>query len=824
MTNLKQKFRKKEGIAFIITLGLLAVLMITGVSFAVYMKVERESAANFALAGSCRQLALAGVAYAMDDISFSLDKDPVEPDHNDFDLYPRLTTTWDSGDYFHGWYQTTADFDSSFTADDEKAYNSLKSKLYSNNKLAKELIPQKTFDTARKIYSVGRLNTFDIFDDEEFPDVAQNIAGNFKGNTSYIVVNLSGVLDPNFAGGETRGVGGTPAQFDLGELPCIKVEKDDVQTDANEAAFISYRKSMGYFDSMAEVSRAKVVTTADSADLKCMYPFSLFAEKDVSSKLVVYTNVANYGLAEIRALAEVLEDDAKVSGSVDSDFNSGAKFAAALNFIDYLDDDNIPGNGNPRLGAPPYATPCVEAFPMINEVYLSSGYNSMISGDQYGYKMTTKLNIELWYPFVSPKCADNYALEYTIRFGPTALETVNNGVKALDLVPDEVTPEGASSTGSRDWTEKIPLNSANLDASSNSGLWNMGNRTFDLEPNPDWRYTDLTNITLNLPAGSMVISVDAKIVDKNDSSIIYDGFDWDVSSPDDEFMLQFVNFNVTPIDGTRQRINEEFDMQVVDPRLNYRVVVDGTTWWMDMSASGDTLSQINKATQDYMATNEYADSGWQMFVKGYKDNPNSVSMESIGEFGYIFTGRPWETIRLCDKDNTFPRHLIYENLLLEGSGLTNSGCANINTEYEEVLRAALNNMPLSPGKNAEVLMDEDEPADDKLSRLVDKIMSLTNDGGISPTNLFESVNRDKIFNAIWPTVPVADLTDFEKEAFYISGMPNLRSDQQLFAIFAMGNYYASKQICMAIVWRDPVPDEDGNHPCFIRELTWLNGE
>ncbi|MCK5744137.1 MAG: hypothetical protein KAH30_05315, partial [Caldisericia bacterium] len=108
----------------------------------------------------------------------------------------------------------------------------------------------------------------------------------------------------------------------------------------------------------------------------------------------------------------------------------------------------------------------------------------------------------------------------------------------------------------------------------------------------------------------------------------------------------------------------------------------------------------------------------------------------------------------------------------------------------------------------------------ELDSLIDEIQTLTAYGGISPTNLFDSATQTAIFTAL----NVQNGTEFEKEAFCISGLPALRADQQLFAIFSMGNYYASKQVCMAIVWRDPLPDSTGRHPCFIRELPWMNGE
>ncbi len=782
MKNLKEKFREKEGIAFIITLGLLAVLMVIGVSFAVYMKVEREAAANFALVGSCRQLALAGVAYAMDDISFSLeDKNDDNNDGLDFYWYPVLTDTWNSGDKFHGWYKKTADFGANFTGDSraQSDYDRLANRLYNNNKLAKELIPPKTFETAKKLYSIGRIDTVDIFDDGEFPDEAT--AGRFNGNTSYIVVNLSGVLDPNFAGGAPRGVGGTPAQFDLGELPGIN----------SEATFLSDRNTMGWYESMAEISRAPGVTRAD---LKCLYPFSMFASIPPDPSSIIKTNAADFNANDIRAISTILQDSLKsaLTPPLDNQYANPNRYVAVLNLLDYLDDNNKPG-GIPTIEDHPtrsYQNPCVEPFPMINEIYVSTRFQGRkLANDHYRNRMDIEFDVELWYPFVAPTCLEAFPggldLEYTLTFE-------NENSNELDLMPEPL----ASAAGAvvnkpaRTITETVPLNPAVF---ADNPFWHFSTtkkfRAYDI-------------MATNTPAGDydMTISVDVKIKERN-GTYTFDGFVDNMMKLDVPLPLTGIN-DMPP----NPNLEKTFDWQVIDPRLNYKI-----EWWTEMPDRADMYDNfgvINTVATDKMAEDE-TDSHWAMYVKGYEGNPGYL--ESIGEFGYLFIGDYWKTINLCDKPNA-PRNKIYEYFSLEGNA-TNSGCANINSEYAEVLKAALKDMPIVP--DGSVILT---PA--QLDNLVAEIQSLTADGGISPTNLFDSATQTAIFEALG----VQNGTDFEKEAFYISGYPALRSDQQLFAIFSMGHYYASKQICMAIVWRDPVPDEDGRHPCFIRELIWLHGE
>ena len=56
---------RKDGVAVIIVLGLLALLMVLGVAFSVSMRVERTGAANYGNAVRTRQMVWAGLARAI---------------------------------------------------------------------------------------------------------------------------------------------------------------------------------------------------------------------------------------------------------------------------------------------------------------------------------------------------------------------------------------------------------------------------------------------------------------------------------------------------------------------------------------------------------------------------------------------------------------------------------------------------------------------------------------------------------------------------------------------------------------------------------------
>jgi len=853
MNIIKERFSDKSGIAFIITIGLLGLLMITAVTFVVFMKTEREATNNASLIKRTRQLALSGVADAMAEIDHSLEID----NSVEYYLYPSTNNGWYISlpplekDRITSSIKEIGDVKSDTSSDPYKIYKNLRSDIYYNKPGFVDLLPRETFDNAFKFCQIDAYkivnDKYKVFDEIfDYSGDKDNKPKEYRGNFSYIIVNLSGTLDANFIGDELplseRGLGGYPTNFYVEALPGID----------NETKFIQYRDSMPeYFETTKEILDGdKANDGIISKDVKCIYPFSFFYSDSDSSKQVVGNTEAQLiaDMAKLNKIAAALKNDANVEGSVDAAYaNPNVKFATLLNLLDYLDDDNKPGglaifedppNANALIKG--YNTPCAEPFPMINEVYLNTKFITISANGvtPYSYTMLTTLNIELWYPFVSPTCKkafpDGFDLEYTIHFGTNQLETTTTGSPVLNLLPDKsigTTDTATQNTGKpREWTETIFFESSDFDdkviAGKEAIVYLDPTRKFNFLP----RSTDLTNITDHVNLNNkMIVSVDIKIKEKgtayDDDSNTFDGFD-PAENDGVNYMLQFEV--PLAIDGTKQLIDTDFDKQVIDPRLNYKATNNGVDWWRDMEAPNNTdanIGKINIVTTDAWAENSTDDDG-KMFIKGYKGHP--ATLESIGEFGYIFTGRPWETVRLLDRDGNVSRHLIYENLILASDTNRTSGFANVNTEFDEVLDAVINNIPLAPDDyNPDGFTHITNP-DDVVAAIKKSIKTFNpNNTGISSTNLFDAVFQTNIINALGAK------TEFEKEAFYISGYPAFNSRQQLFAIISKGYINNSAQYCMAIVWRDPVATDewtDGNgdkrsyHKCFVREVTWLDNQ
>jgi len=788
MNSIKKRFSEKDGIAFIITLGLLGLLMITGVSFAVFMKTERAATANLMVLNESRELAKTGVSFAMNEISHSL--------YNDW--YPSTN---------YGWYVSSPPTGGDIgSVDNVSDYYTFEDEVYYQNPILQRLIAPKTFENAKKFCQMDAIElSGDAFggkiDTNQF----------YQGNFSYIIVNLSGTLDPNFAGGETnRTLAGTPGEFSLEDFPGIK----------DDDKFFKHRKDvMGWYETIGEIEDINKDEDEDYSDtiefdkLRAVYPFSMFLQNTTNDSFVgadkiaaVYTTAAEYELNGLpdRSKLAILGDALQAAGvleGLDTPRFSYGRFnnATMINYIDYLDNDNKPGGfaryediQDPTDARASYKSPYVDAFPMINEFNLKSTFSGRPQGtDDYKYDLQLEFNFEVWYPFISPTYeqsfpGDSAELEYSLKFS-------NLQKDILDLLPEQF-------NGNPIYTGTIGI--TNSVAVIKGSFWDLAPETFRAVGT-----VPITNM-INSASKDYDVKIDLDLKIKS-GGYIYDGFDGD-------YMFSFeIPLKLTPSSPVRQTIVNEFNEQATDPRLNYK-----KDYWTE--GGTETIGTTNQVALDSMLLTEN-DNDPDMYIKGYAGH--SGQLESVGEFGYIFTGNYWQTVRLFDTPSK-SRHKIYDYLYLQqDNALTNNGYANPNTEFREVLTAALTNMPMVIDVAAgDGSWTETTPL--QTYKLVDAILDtrklIQYKGGIAPTNLCDSTFSSAIFAALG--VDGGNGTELEKEAFYVSGMPAFNSRQQLFAIISRGNLSNSSRTCLAIVWRDPVADSDGYHPCFIREFIWVNGE
>jgi type II secretory pathway component PulK len=86
MLNLLKTFRcgvRRRGSALLIVLGFLSFMIISGVSFAIYMRIERQASSNYRHAVNARQVLNAALARAMEEVDSELRLDNTDVNDND---------------------------------------------------------------------------------------------------------------------------------------------------------------------------------------------------------------------------------------------------------------------------------------------------------------------------------------------------------------------------------------------------------------------------------------------------------------------------------------------------------------------------------------------------------------------------------------------------------------------------------------------------------------------------------------------------------------------------------------------------------------------
>jgi len=221
---------RKNGVAVIIVLGLLALLMVLGVAFSVSMRVERAGAANYSSAARTRQMVWAGLARAIGDINQT------------------TTNAYPVGDFL--------------ASGGSWGSNNTNSGVRLLTGKARDYVPEVFldlgYDNQRSLWlplGVGN-------DDRE-------------GYAAYMVLNLSDMLDANHVGGATREGG-----WDASELALVT----NVLTAVELQRLVDRRTDpdLGPFESLAELKAMDPPDPPVPADYFSVY-----------SRYLVDTNRAN---------------------------------------------------------------------------------------------------------------------------------------------------------------------------------------------------------------------------------------------------------------------------------------------------------------------------------------------------------------------------------------------------------------------------------------------------------------------------------------------------------------------------------------------------
>jgi hypothetical protein len=262
------------------------------------------------------------------------------------------------------------------------------------------------------------------------------------------------------------------------------------------------------------------------------------------------------------------------------------------------------------------------------------------------------------------------------------------------------------------------------------------------------------------------------------------------------------------------------DKECHDPRQNW----DGSSGSQWASLSGNTIGQINRCTLVDLGKTIPVPPGTAARDGDTAMYTANKPLSTVGELGYLYFGRNWETIRLYKHGTppqVFSQHNVLEFFTVEsGSNPFLKGRVNVSTRHSDVLRAIFYDMPLDypSGTSANRL------APPLLDTVVDMVLGLTGSTNMTSLAPLESLN----WGSLLPSG-----TELDKEGFIRNSVGLLNTRQHLFVVLLYAQ--TTKTVPMmpdrsvvaglrgvAEVWRDPIVSTNGFRTQSIRYFSVLS--
>lgn len=329
---------RREGVALIIVLGLLALMILMGVSFAIYMRTGRVAAGNFRNDVRARQLLHVALNRAMQDIDANLTTN----------LYPPWEYLLSKG-----------------SPDISGA----------TNPPVLDWMPIAAFGTNQNIQPQWK--------EEQY-------GGKMEGRVGYLVLNCSGFLDANYAGGRpvTQRAGGTNAN---------EIQLRSLAGEVADETKIGGNRSYETLQEFGAFGKANGTLAGTPAH------FVTFSAFPTGSAVSVAGNVASL----------VARQAAIIAGFTNAGFNVTQAGILFTNLCDYVDADVIPGNLGGTVPAVPDG-PFVEPVWMFNEVQASNNVTFTSNGTNYLVAGQWFIDGEVWFPFLGDPAPDRTGFTLTL--------------------------------------------------------------------------------------------------------------------------------------------------------------------------------------------------------------------------------------------------------------------------------------------------------------------------------------------------------------------------------------------------------------------------
>jgi hypothetical protein len=769
----------RSGVALIIVLGLLSILTILCVAFAISMRVERMAARAFADNTRAEQLITIAMVRSMEQVTEHM-RNPAPKVYPDF---AELTPPSDSRDAVGSQSSDVTPVPDLRTGE------------------AESYIPTTLQTEVDKIYN-GSYAPRWITD------------GITNGRVAYVLINAGGLLDANLAGGTniTREFSEHIMELDLSGTTDITSLQTFASDRDRHVRYESTPEILELNDGVYSVDNLFYFSYDPDRDAMFVDPNNPPTFVDIDRRPPPNLGLRNAALTNKFDLNAIVNyagynDPGNYTGySSDADFmanyytplveilrDTGMERPddVAWNIVNYLDPDRVPQGGNVYGWR---HTEGGEAIPLVNEIVLEE-----VSTGTY------KFTVELWYPFVPTNitAVDNFSVHVSVF--------TNTDDRAYSAVGEL----GIEAMENAAWSWEEPIYDMTYGTATE----------FHLAVGPE--------MTVNLASNAVRILVRVKKQDGSYINIVDEAPGYKMN----DFAVGSAGGSPGSDDYYKRTLfawRQPQSLGVNDPRVNGQIKY----WTSAGNHTGGGWSPIGGETtlppslHTLGATNVNC-RPWGTGRQGIPIYAKNGIMRNIGELGHIFRsnlddedpGNPyWRTIELMKRTEGAK---LLDLIDVHDGNPPSFGLVSINTRQLGVLNALFNNLHIGndgiPGAGRYQIPQAD------IDNLINEIVNYATSRGrqyMSFTDLFtDDPSGGPLADAFRQCAPDnEDSCDIYKEdAFrHISELITFR--QNIFMVLAVAQTIAkddttvlAEKRAVATIYRDSYTGRT-----FTRSFKWLN--
>lgn len=730
----------RRGVALLIVLGLLGLLLISAVAFAVLMRTERSAATNYRHTSSARSLLNAAFSRVIEEINA--------------DIGDNLNPNWEEGSITVG---------TGSRARPRNVPEGVMFSYYDVSQFDEDAVPARILTKDVMTYIPARFHrrlTSDIYDPPEWLPIRRG--GSILGRYAYAVIDSSGMLDANMVGKTNRWTGATMDEVQL-DPSLLGGKLGSVKDLTNKENFIEDRDDYGRFETIAEL--ASLNRGIDNEKLSNFDVFSRYSTNRTPEEVIEKLPVNLFGLdtaAKILAKEDEIMKAFEKSGislntlvPLTSSTLNKDMLRSAL--IDYIDDDSVvyyPPNVGPTER---FNRPCTEMLPLPVAVgirmsdYKLETLSDTEDGTQYRHTLKSRVYLN-----ISAALQDKTKAKdgpWDVRAAIYVFNTFAGEEKLADwhaVSGADITAHDCGISVTGDSSESLFTASVSYD---DAGTFTGDYDIFDANINSTGKDVSVTQTKIVKTAGNAALYFTmfaAVEIYNRFGELCYqfpggkqpeqfkNGLPSGSSVDADGWAMFYVSANLS-----NDNKSSETWVECVDPRFAYEFPGfmgndnsgKGFQWYCNKK---DTLFEAPKTRMSNI--NGYADkssySTGGSLRRQLMEKPSlaealgldkeridgfhhtsfgneydnvlvqermylaNAPIESPGELGYLLLG-PWETIKLYDHwpdGNGVPRdngyHKVLDYFEVRDPAAEPMGKVNINSASEDVLSMLFLNMPL----------------------------------------------------------------------------------------------------------------------------------